>query len=264
MRLTPLALALLTAVALPAAGQRQSDDTFNWSGKIPSGGWIRVRNLSGRITVGQASGDQVQVTATKRWRHGDPADVRIETTKFGPGNESVLICALWTDESRCDEHGYEAHGRNHDRNNDVSVEFRVLVPKGVKVGVSTVNGSVDVEDATDEVDAHTVNGDVTASSSGGPVSATTVNGSVRASMARVPSDEDLEFTTVNGSVIVELPADVGADVELGTLNGSLHTDFEMTVRGRLQPKRLSAHIGKPGGPHITLHTVNGSIELRKR
>ena len=264
MRLTPFALTLLTVVALPVgAQQRQSDDTFNWSGKIPSGQWIQIRNLNGRITVGEAPGDQVQVTATKRWHEGNPADVRIQTTKFGPNNESVLICAFWTDDATCDEHGYESHGRSRNRHNDVSVEFRVLVPKGVKVGVSTVNGGVTVDGATDEVDAHTVNGDVEANTSGGPVRAATVNGSVRASMRRI-GDDDLDFSTVNGGVTVELPKDANGDVELSTLNGALHTDFEMTVRGRLEPRHLSAHIGKPGGPRIRLHTVNGSIELRAR
>ncbi|HVX41410.1 MAG TPA: DUF4097 family beta strand repeat-containing protein [Gemmatimonadaceae bacterium] len=264
MRLTALSLALLTVVSLPAgAQQRQSGDTFNWSGKIPSGRWIRVRNLNGRITVGQAPGDQVQVTATKHWRRGDPADVHFQVTKFGPNDESVLICALWFDNSTCDEDGYDAHGGGRHHNNDVNVEFHVLVPKGVKVGVWTVNGGAFVDGATDEVQAHTVNGDVEANSSGGPVSATTVNGSVRASMGKL-DDKDLEFTTVNGGVTVELPADASADVELSTLNGSLHTDYELTVRGRMEPRHLSAHIGKPGGPRIRLRTVNGSIDLRQR
>lgn len=264
MRLATLSLALLTVVALPAgAQQRQTDDNFTWSGKIPAGQWIRVRNLNGRITVGETSGDQVQVTATKRWRRGDPADVHFQVTKSGPNNESVLICALWFDNSTCDENGYQSHDNDRHRNNDVSVEFHVLVPKGVKVGVWSINGGVFVDGATDEVIAHTVNGDAEANSSGGPVSAKTVNGSVRASMTKV-GDQDLDFSTVNGSVTVDLPADVGADLEMSTLNGSLHTDYEMTLHGRIEPRRLSAHIGKPGGPHIRLHTVNGSIDLRKR
>src|SRR5437588_2343632 len=99
--------ALIATIALPAAAQeRQSGDAFNWSGRVPAGRWIRVRNLSGSITVGPASGDNVEVIATKRWRRGDPSVVHFETRKFGPGDESVLICALWGDRSTCDEHNY--------------------------------------------------------------------------------------------------------------------------------------------------------------
>jgi hypothetical protein len=262
MRRSFASLALLAAIALPAAGQqRQAGDSFNWSGRIPAGNWIRVRNLNGPITVGAASGDNVEVTATKHWRRGDPAVVRIETKKYG---DNVVICALWGERSSCDEHNYETRGDRTTRNNDVSVEFHVLLPKGVKVGVSTINGAVAVDGATSEIDASTINGELEVSTTGGPVNATNVNGGVRARLGRLDPDANMEFTTVNGSVSVEFGGDFGADVELETVNGSLNTNFEMTVSGRLDPKHLRAHIGRPGGPHIRLSTVNGSVELRHR
>lgn len=257
-------LALITTVALPAAGQARQGDNFSWSGKVPAGRWIRVRNLNGQITVGPASGDNVEVTATKRWRRGDPSVVRFDVQKFGPDNESVVICALWGDRASCDERHYETHGDGGTRNNDVVVEFHVLVPKGVKVGVNTINGALTVEGATAEIDAGTINGEVEVATSGGPVNASTVNGGVRARVGRVDSDADMAFTTVNGGVIAEFTGDFGGDVEMSTVNGALRTDYEITISGRLDPKHLRAHIGKPGGPRIKLRTVNGSVELRRR
>jgi hypothetical protein len=262
---TLLVLVASATIALPAAGQeRQAGDAFNWSGRIPTGRWIQVRNLNGGITVGAATGDQVEVTGTKHWRRGDPAVVHFDTKKFGPGDENVLICALWGDRASCDEHGMDSRTDRGMRNNDVSVDFRVLVPRGVKVEVSTVNGAVLVDGATSEVRAETVNGDLEVATTGGPVNASNVNGGIRARMGRVDSNADMDFTTVNGSVSVEFTSDFGADVELETVNGSLNTNFEMTVSGRLDPKHLHAHIGRPGGPRIKLATVNGSVELRKR
>ncbi len=261
-----LALAGGTVFAVPAAAQtQQTGDTFHWTGRIPQGRWIRIRNLNGPITVGAASGDNVEVTATKRWRRGDPADVHFETLKSGPNDADIEICALWGADSHCDERGSHNNGHhNRIRNNDVRVDFQVLVPRGVKVDVGSVNGDIRVDAATSEVDASSVNGEVQVNTSGGPVNATTVNGAVRATMGHFDSDEDMNFTTVNGSVVVEFTGDVGADVEMSTVNGSLHTDYEMTVSGRLDPKHLRAHIGKPGGPRIHLTTVNGSVELRRR
>lgn len=260
-----LAVVASATIALPAAGQiRQTGDTFNWSGRIPAGRWIEVRNLNGGITVGAASGDQVEVTATKHYRRGDPSVVHFDVQKFGPGSESVVICALWGDRSSCDDRNYDSHGDRSTRNNDVNVEFRVLVPTGVKVGVSTVNGAVFVDGATSEVEAETVNGELEVATSGGPVNASNVNGSVRARIGKVDANDDMKFTTVNGSVSVEFASDFGADVELETVNGSLNTNFAMTVSGRLDPRHLRAHIGKPGGPRIKLETVNGNVELRKR
>jgi hypothetical protein len=265
MKISFLSLALVATIALPAAGQqRQSGDGFNWTGRVPSGHWIRVKNLNGPITVAAASGDNVEVVATKHWRRGDPSVVHFTQDKTS--NDDVVICAVWTENTVCDEHRYEVHnsGRNRNNNNDVSVEFRVMVPRGVKVQVETINGDVTVDGATAEVNAATINGELDVSTTGGRVNASNVNGTVRARLGRIDTDGDMKFETVNGSVIVDVPGDFGGDVDLQTVNGSLNTNFEMTVSGRLDPKHLRAHIGKPGGPRIKLETVNGNVELRRR
>jgi len=247
--------------AVPAGAQRQTEqNAFTWSGRVPTGHWIRVRNLSGEINVTASSGDRVEVTATKQWRRSDPESVRFEVQKFGPSDEDVVICAIWNDRTSCDEHGYESHNV---RNNDVSVQFRVMVPRGVKIGVSSVNGAVSVEGATSEVEASTVNGEVEATSSGGPVNASTVNGSVTARMGRFDNDEDLNFSTVNGTVLAEFTGDLNADIELSTVNGRFQTDYPVTINGRLDPRHLRARLGR-GGRRIRLSTVNGNVELRRR
>lgn len=261
MRRGILALLAISLGAVPLQAQRQTEDNaFTWSGRIPSGHWIRVRNLSGDIDVTSSNSDRVEVTATKRWRRSDPQSVRFEVRKSGPNDEDVLICAIWSDRTDCGENGYESHNV---RNNDVSVQFRVALPRGVKIGVSTVNGAVGVEGATSEVQASSVNGEVEAASSGGPVSASTVNGGVTARMGRFDTDQDLDFSTVNGSVVVEFTGDLDADIELSTVNGSFHTDYPVTVNGRLDPRHLRAKLGR-GGPRIRLSTVNGNVELRRR
>jgi len=262
MRRSVLALLSISVFgASPLAAQRQTEpNAFTWSGRVPSGHWIRVRNLSGEINVIASNGDRVEVTATKQWRRSDPESVRFEVHKYGANDEDVVICAIWNDRTDCDERGYDPHNV---RNNDVNVSFRVAVPRGVKVGVSTVNGAVSVDGATSEVEATTVNGEVEATSSGGPVNASTVNGSVTARMGRFDNDEDLNFSTVNGTVTAEFTGDLDADVELSTVNGRFHTDYEATVNGRLDPRHLRARLGR-GGRRIRLSTVNGNVELRRR
>jgi hypothetical protein len=259
-----VAAVLLAALALPAVGQQTQADAFKWSNRVAPGNWVRVYNLNGRITVGAASGDNVEVVATKQWRRGDPAVVRFSADMYG---QDAVICALWGSNSTCGERGMRTRGDRDDRgtrSSDVRVEFKVLVPKGVKVAVETVNGGVIVDGVTSDVRAETVNGTVDVATTGGRVNASNVNGDVRARLGRVDSDEDMKFETVNGNVIVEFTGDFGGDIDLETVNGSLNTNFELTVSGRLDPKHLRAHIGKPGGPRLKLETVNGSVELRKR
>lgn len=259
-----LSALVLGAIAAPAAARAQERQTeanaFTWSGTIAGGRWIRVRNLNGEIRVEGTTGNKVEVTATRHWRRSDPQSVRFTVEKTGAGDGDVLICALWGDRSRCDDEGMESRGV---RNNDVSVEFVVRVPAGVRVGVSTVNGRIGVAGATSQVEANTVNGSIDVATSGGPVNAQTVNGSVRATMGKFALTQDLTFTTVNGSVSAEFTGDLDADVELSTVNGRFRTDYPVTVSGRLDPRNLRATIGK-GGPQVKMSTVNGSVELRRR
>ena len=263
MRRNVLVLFFLSVAGTgPLVAQRQTEqNAFTWSGRIPSGHWIRVRNLSGEINVTSSNSDRVEVTATKQWRRSDPESVRFEVHKFGANDEDVLICAIWNDRTDCGERDHDSH--NGMRNNDVTVQFRVMVPRGVKIGVSSVNGAVSVEGATSEVEASTVNGEVEATSSGGPVNASTVNGSITARMGRFDNDEDLNFSTVNGSVVAEFTGDLEADIELSTVNGRFQTDFPVTINGRLDPRHLRAKLGR-GGRRIRLSTVNGNVELRRR
>jgi DUF4097 and DUF4098 domain-containing protein YvlB len=67
---------------------------------------------------------------------------------------------------------------------------------------------------------------------------------------------------VNGSVTLEVPSNFSGELEMETVNGSLQSDFPVTMQGRFNPRHLRAKIGE-GGPTIHLRTVNGSVELKK-
>ena len=277
-RLSAATLALLGAalLAVPHDARAQRDeqrepDAFTWAGNVPAGRWIYVKNLNGAIRV-ERGGDRVEITAERRWgRDGDPKRVRFTAERARDG-QSMVVCALWRDDARCDEDGYES-GRSRWRDDSgdgwVSVSFVVRVPNGVKVDVRTVNGGVEVSGATAEVVARTTNGSVRAETLGGPVDARTTNGSIFASMRSVGDARDLDFRTTNGSVTVEVPSSLGADVEMSTVNGRVSTEFPVTISGRIDPKRLRATIGgcasETGGcsRHVTMRTVNGSVELRR-
>jgi hypothetical protein len=260
-----IAAGALSAASLSAQTDRgDTSRDFHWSGNVGNGHWLRVRNLSGAVHVQAATGNDVVVDAHKRWRHGDPGVVRFTVDKTSDGD--ILICALWGNESSCDEEGYESHSHHHhhgwDDEDDVSVEFTVQLPKGVNIATSTVNGGVFVDGATGKVEASTVNGSVEATTLGGPVEASTVNGDVEVHMKSTSDATHLEYSTVNGSVKVYLPTELNADIEMSTVNGSFHSDYPLALSGRIDPHNLHAQIGT-GGPRVRCSTVNGSIDLRK-
>jgi hypothetical protein len=49
---------------------------------------------------------------------------------------------------------------------------------------------------------------------------------------------------------------------MSTVNGSLNSEFPLTVQGRISKHRINATING-GGRRITLKTVNGSVDLKK-
>ncbi|HUF29397.1 MAG TPA: DUF4097 family beta strand repeat-containing protein [Gemmatimonadaceae bacterium] len=262
-------LAALFAFPTASFAQRERDDrdrqtdpnAFTWEGRVPEGRWISLHNLNGAITVEAGSSDQVEVRAEKRWRRGDPENVRFETVRDG---DNVVICALWFERSTCDADGMHSRGRqswDNDRN-DVSVHFTVRLPRGVKVRANTVNGAVDITGARSEVVARTVNGRINASTASGPVDAQTVNGTINVRMESLAGTGDMEFQTVNGSVNIEAPANLAADVSMTTVNGSLNSEFPLTVQGRISKHRINATING-GGRRLTLKTVNGSVDLKR-
>ncbi len=248
------------AEASPAAEpQQQQGSEFRWREPLAAGRLIEIKGVNGSVEAEPASGGEVEVVAVKRWRHSDPEEVRVEVVRHAEG---VTICAVYPNVP-----GREAntcgHGSGHMsvNNNDVSVNFTVRVPAGVRFAGHTVNGKVSARNLSGDVEAKTVNGGINVSTTG-VARAQTVNGSITVSMGRADWADGLELKTVNGSIDVSAPASLSAQVEAKTLNGEISTDFPITVVGTFSKRRLTGTIGG-GGRELRLETVNGSVQIRR-
>ncbi len=254
-------LIALTATASLTSPLHAESPEFRWAGRLAAGQTIEVKGINGTISAEPASAGEVEVTAHKHGRRDDPDQVEIKVVEHEGG---VTLCALypssrWGWANRC-EPGEGGHmGAD---NNDVDVDFRVRVPEGVHFAGRTVNGAVEAEDLGGNVEATTVNGAVRATGRG-VVRGETVNGSVFARLGRADWPGSLSYSTVNGSITVELPADTSAEVRASTVNGGIDSDFPLTVKGRWGPKQARGTLGS-GGRTLELETVNGAIRLLKR
>ncbi|HKJ93786.1 MAG TPA: DUF4097 family beta strand repeat-containing protein [Longimicrobiales bacterium] len=251
-------MALGVLGALPAAAQQD----FQWRGRIPAGKSLEIKGVNGWIHVQRADGDMATVVASKRGRRDNPDDVKVEVVQH---DGDVTICAVYPTPRRARREnecapGDGGHMSVHD--NDVKVEFTVQVPDGAEFIGRTVNGDVSVDGVKGNVEAHTVNGDVDVGTAG-YAEAKTVNGSITATLGDSDLPHGLDFSTVNGSITVEMPEGLNADFSARTVNGHIETDFPITIQGRMSPRHLSGQIGK-GGPELSFSTVNGSIRLRRR
>jgi hypothetical protein len=253
--------AIVLGALLLAPTALAAQDRFEWTGRLAPGQTIEIKGVNGAIEASAASGDQVRVTATKRGRRSNPADVRIDVVEHAGG---VTICAVYpTPRGRePNECVPGSGGRMSSQNNDVNVRFEVQVPRGVAFAGRTVNGNVHGTALPGDAEARTVNGNVRVTADG-IVRATTVNGSIDVGMGRADWTGDLELETVNGGIRLTLTGDVHAHVSAATVNGSISTDYPLTVQGSFGPRRLRGTIGD-GGRNLELSTVNGSISILRR
>ena len=294
------ASALLLALALPATSGAQTllgrnDSVFTWRGALPAGALLTVRNHNGPIDVRPATGTQVELRAEKRSRSGNLTDVAFD---IGTGSKGdVTICSTFRDNNPCDD---DRHSRNDgdDWRRSVTVAMTVLVPRGAQVRVATGNGAITVERVGGEVSASTGNGRVTVSNTDGavrvatgngdvqvgnakgavrvttgngrvsvttaqgPVEARSGNGDIDVRMTALRASEDMTFSTGSGDVRVTLPPDYNGELDASTGNGSISSDFDLKIEGRMSPRRVHATIGT-GGARLRLATGNGGLELRK-
>jgi len=255
----PVAAAVLAAaVASPAAAGEKRTQSWDWQGRVAAGSAIEIKGTNGGIEATGSSGDQVVVTAVKKGRRSDPALVEIEVVEHAGG---VTICAVYPSSGRPNECAPGEGGRMSTRDNDVSVDFRVEVPKGVRFVGRTVNGGIHARGIQADAEAHTVNGGVEVEAAG-TARAQTVNGGITARLGRADWTGTLNLKTVNGGIDVFLPANAAAEIRAATVNGDIETDFPLTVQGKIGRRRLQGTIGG-GGRLLELETVNGGIELRK-
>jgi len=261
MRRPTVARLLLIAIAAGAFPAAAQDQDFNWHGRLAPGKRLEVKGVNGDVRAVFTTGSEVVVTAAKHSRRSDPEDVKIEVIEHDGG---VTICAVYPTPRRARrenicEVGSSWHTNNED--NDVTVDFDVKIPAGVQFAGTTVNGEMSAEGMKADVWAHTVNGSVNVSTTG-IAEAGTVNGSVYVEMGRADWTGEMEFSTVNGTLTLILPATLNAEVRASTVNGDLVTDYPMTISGRFGHRRMQGTIGS-GGRSLSLSTVNGEIRLKK-
>ena len=298
LRITALAAAL---VAFPALSGAQTllgrgDSVFTWRGALPSGAQLTVRNHNGPIDVRPASGSQLELRAEKRSRYGNLTDVAFDIRTEGSGD--VSICSTLRGDDPCGDRR-RSWDSDDDGRRGVSVAMTLLVPRGARVRVATGNGAVSVErvgggevvastgngrvnvlgtegtvrastgngdvqvrDATGAVRVSTGNGRVSVTTAQGPVDVRTGNGDIDVRMTALRAADDMTFSTGSGDVRVTLPASYNGELDASTGNGTIASDFELRIEGRMSPRRVRATIGS-GGARLRLSSGNGGLEVRK-
>lgn len=271
-----LALTALTVLAtgVPAHAQRNStENDTDWMENCRSGAWFgddargracEIRQVplrlagrslqidgrqNGSIRVHAWDGDSVRVSARLQANARSDADARDLLA-------DVRVVA--------DGRGVSAEGPSGSRyREEWSVSYVVWVPRNFDLSLEANNGSLGVDGVNGRLQLRTMNGSVGLSDVGGEVRARTQNGSLNVSLSgRRWTGSGLDAETQNGSVRLAIPENYAAQLETGTVNGSIRIDFPITVQGRIS-RRLTLPLNG-GGPAIRAITTNGTVRISRR
>jgi hypothetical protein len=235
---------VLAATLIAAAPSFAFTQVFDHTYPLRSGGRFQLENVNGSVRVDGWERQEVEIYALKTSLR-DPRDADLVKIEIESGVDGVKV------------HTRYPQGQGV----EVAVEYRVHVPYRVLLtGVETVNGSVVVRGVEGGGELHSVNGNVEVLDSAGRFSARTTNGNLRLELRRLPDGDPMALETVNGSVLLALPPDAGADLDVHSMNGDFHSDLPVETPSSLSARTLHGRLGA-GGAEVLLRTINGGIRV---
>lgn len=237
--------------------REQLREEFHHQYPLASDGLVHLENITGSVHILAWDRNEVKIDAVKRAYSrqriaevdikidADPNAIHIKTRY--PSSTTT-----WTND--------EAHRYN----NPASVEYTLTVPRGARLGkVELINGPLDIDGLTGEVNLSCINGALTARHLKGIAKLSTINGKLQVTFDRLAQLQTVSLNSVNGNIELSLSSDVSARINASTVHGGITSDFGFVVRrGDYTGRNLAGVLGEGGSP-ITLSNVNGSINIRR-
>jgi DUF4097 and DUF4098 domain-containing protein YvlB len=256
---------LIVLVLCFATGRARADEwskTFTLTGKPD----LRVETFDANIRV--YTWDQNTIEAkviTTHYKIGE-GGIRVEDHLNG---DTVEI------DVRYPHHNVTFGMSNH------RVDIDIHMPREGRVNLHTGDGKIEVTSFKGEMDLRSGDGPQLIDAVDGKLRATTGDGHIRANgrfdeLELETGDGPVEvraaagssvnaawrLETGDGSVTLQIPETLAADVDLHTSDGHIDLDIPVTTEGKLRENDVRGKING-GGRLMTIRTGDGSIHLRK-
>ena len=128
-------------------------------------------------------------------------------------------------------------------------------------GITASSGSGDIQFASTapgDVDIQTGSGSVNVTGMSGALKASSGSGGI--SVQGTPTG-DWRLHTGSGDLEVKLPSDANFNLVARAQSGSIDSNRQIMVQGKMSPHELQGKVGN-GGPTVELSTSSGSIQIR--
>ena len=161
------------------------------------------------------------------------------------------------------------------------VEVEIHMPREGRISLRTGDGHIRLSNFKGNIEAQSGDGGVDMDGIGGTVLAHSGDGHIRAdgrfdvldistgdgriearALAGSTVNSNWRLRTGDGSVTLQVPQTLAADVDLHTNDGHITVEVPVSVEGGLGGKSIRGKING-GGNLVTIHTGDGSIRLEK-
>jgi DUF4097 and DUF4098 domain-containing protein YvlB len=257
-----LALGLATSVA---AGAEEWSKTYTLQGKPD----LRVETSDANIRVDTWSQNTIEARVTSAKKIGE-GGVKITEHQTGDSvelevrnpHENCIVCI-------------------HVNGTSDRVEVEIHMPREGKINLHTGDGNIELSNFKGSMELKSGDGHQELASVEGILRAYTGDGHIRAegrfdeldlrtsdghidarALAGSTMGSAWTLHTGDGSVILEVPENLAADVDLRTGDGHISLELPVTVEGHLSHNDIRGKLNG-GGNLLTIHTGDGSIRLQK-
>ncbi len=253
MRTLSAAFAVL-ALALPAqAASSIFDETEHVSRTIAmgSGGTLRLKNFSGRVTITGSDRPDVVIDAVRRATRSQLDRIRLDIHTSG-SNEVVV------DANQRDHEWWRWGFGSH---NVVETDFDIKVPRRTPLDLSVFSSPVSVTGVEGPHKLHGFSSPLVLTDVTGSVQAHTFSGSVSISQTSWTSNETIDVDTFSGGITLHVPDTARGTVTFNSFSGHLNSDMPLTMHSSSR-RSLRAELGGGGdGGTLRFKTFSGSVKI---
>ncbi|MGA8617112.1 MAG: DUF4097 family beta strand repeat-containing protein [Candidatus Sulfotelmatobacter sp.] len=251
--------------ALPARADEWSK-TYTLTGKPD----LRVDTSDANIHVSTWEQNTIETkVTTTRYKIGD-GGIRIEEHQTG---DEVEIAVRFPN-----SHGITINWGNHGSHR---VDVDIHMPREGRIDLHTGDGEIDLGNFKGEMQLRSGDGSQEINNVDGKLRATTGDGHIRANgrfdeLDLKTSDGRVEaranagsalatgwrLESGDGTVTLEVPENLAADVDLHAGDGHIDLDIPVMTEGKVRENEIRGKLNG-GGNLLMIHTGDGSIRLRK-
>ncbi len=239
--------------------------------------WSKTYTLNGRPDLRIETSDaNIRVTT---WDQ-NTIEAKVITSRYKIGEGGIRIDERQNGNTVEIEVKYPHHNFNFEWGSH-KVDVVIQMPREGAVNLRTGDGNIELASLKGEMDMHTGDGSVILDAVDGKLHASTGDGHIQANgrfdeldLKTGDGHVDVRATggsaltngwrleTGDGSVSLEVPHDLAADVDLHTSDGHIDLDMPVAAEGKLRQNEIHGKLNG-GGSLLTIRTGDGSIHLKK-